>query len=107
LTFTPNQYNIILGKQKELPMYDTVTFRSICDKADAAGKEAVKQLTVIPMVVGQETSLFSGELDHSKPTYYVEDGVCGFAWLVFALQIKATLVSENKNAHYSKTPVFA
>jgi len=62
-------------------MYDTVIFRSICDKADAAGNEAVKQLTVIPMVVGQETSLFSGELDHSKPTYYVEDGVCGFAWV--------------------------
>jgi hypothetical protein len=62
-------------------MYDTVTFNSICDKAAAAGKAAVEQLTVTPMVVGQETSLFSGKLDYSKPTYYIEDGVCGFAWV--------------------------
>jgi len=62
-------------------MYDTVTFNLICDKADAAGKEAVKQLTVTPMVVGQETSLFSGELDYSKPVEYVADGPCGFAWV--------------------------
>lgn len=62
-------------------MYDTVTFNSICNKADAAGKAAVEQLNVTPMIVGQETSLFSGEIDYSKPTEYVADGPCGFAWV--------------------------
>jgi hypothetical protein len=62
-------------------MYDTVTFNTICDKADTAGQVAVEKLKVTPMIVGQETSLFSGKIDYSKTTYYVEDGVCGFAWV--------------------------
>lgn len=62
-------------------MYDLVLFKSICEKADAAGRAAVEKLQVQPMIVGQETSLFSGVLDRSKPTYYVADGVCGFAWV--------------------------
>ena len=62
-------------------MYDIMTFKNICNKADAAGKSAVEKLEVVPMLVGQETSFFSGKLDHTKPTYYVADGVCGFAWV--------------------------
>lgn len=52
--------------------------------ADAAGKAAVANLKVVPMVVGNAKSLFSNEIDYSKPTYFVEDGVCGFA----SVQIK-------------------
>ena len=37
-------------------MYDTQTYKVICDKADAAGQAAVEKLQVVPMVVGQETS---------------------------------------------------
>lgn len=62
-------------------MIDRYTFGSICEEADAAGIEAVKNATIVPMIVGQETALFSGKLDYSKPTYHVEDGVCGFAWV--------------------------
>ncbi len=51
-------------------MYDTKTFTAICKKADIAGKTAVEKLQVVPMVVGQETSLFSGVIDETKPTYY-------------------------------------
>lgn len=62
-------------------MFDIDTFSNICNEAHNAGMAAVEKLQVIPMVVGQETSLFSNQIDYSKPTYYVEDGVCGFAWV--------------------------
>lgn len=56
-------------------------FEEIYDEAHAAGMKAVEELRVIPMIVGQETHLFSGKIDYSKPTEYVADGVCGFAWI--------------------------
>jgi hypothetical protein len=56
-------------------------FELIYQKAHAAGMSAVEKLEVVPMIVGQETSLFSNKIDYSKPTYYVADGVCGFAWV--------------------------
>lgn len=62
-------------------MIDIKTFTSICEKASAAGYAAVKSKQVIPMVVGHETSFMSGVIDETKPTYYVEDGVCGFSWV--------------------------
>lgn len=62
-------------------MFDIETFELICEKANAAGIAAVEKLEVIPMIVGQETSLFSNVIDRTKPTYYVADGVCGFAWV--------------------------
>jgi hypothetical protein len=55
-------------------------FEEILVKADIAGKEAVSKLTVVPMIVGEGKSLFSNEIDYSKPVEYVADGVCGFAW---------------------------
>ena len=56
-------------------------FKEILAAADVAGREAVSKMTVIPMVVGQAKSLFSNEIDYSQPTEFVEDGVCGFAWI--------------------------
>ncbi len=56
-------------------------FQSVRQKADAAGRAAVENLRVIPMIVGQETGFLSGKIDYSKPTEYVADGVCGFAWV--------------------------
>jgi hypothetical protein len=56
-------------------------FELIYQKAHAAGMSAVEKLEVVPMIVGQETSFFSGKIDYAKPTYYVADGVCGFAWV--------------------------
>lgn len=62
-------------------MYDVETLLQVKEKAHLAGMKAVDDLKVIPMLVGQETYLFSGVLDTSKPTEYVADGVCGFAWV--------------------------
>jgi hypothetical protein len=57
------------------------TIEVVFREADVAGKAAVEKLEVVPMIVGQETSLFSNKIDYSKQTYYVADGVCGFAWV--------------------------
>ena len=49
--------------------------------AHEAGQAAVAGTVPVPMIVGSETELFSGKIDHSKPTYFVEGGCCGFAWV--------------------------
>lgn len=53
----------------------------IAKQAHIAGMNAVNNLKVVPMLVGQAKSLFSDEIDMTKPTEYVADGVCGFAWI--------------------------
>jgi hypothetical protein len=62
-------------------MIDKSTFTQICENASEAGYAVVANLRVVPMVVGQGTSLFSGVIDETKPTYFVADGACGFAWI--------------------------
>ena len=37
--------------------------------------------TPTPMVVGTPTTPLGNDIDYSKDTYYVSDGVCGFAWV--------------------------
>lgn len=60
-------------------------FRTLYDEARIAGcqavVDAVNKNAVVPMLVGQETSPFSGKMDYSKPVEYISDGVCGFAWI--------------------------
>lgn len=62
-------------------MIDYNTFSEICAIADKAGKDAVQSAKIIPMIVGQETFLFSGVIDYTKHIEYIESGVCGFAWV--------------------------
>ena len=62
-------------------LLDIETFKLVCEKAHAAGMKAVSKLNVIPMIVGSETHPFSGVMDMKKQTYFVADGVCGFAWV--------------------------
>lgn len=52
------------------------------NEADRAGKAAVAATKVVPMVVGEAKGLLSDEIDYSKKTYFVEDGVCGFAAII-------------------------
>lgn len=46
-------------------------FQQLYDKAHEAGMKAGKAVGVVPMVVGD-----------GQRTYFVEDGACGFAWIV-------------------------
>lgn len=56
-------------------------FSALYAAADKAGQDAVKALSVKAMVVGSAKGIFSNEIDYSKPTYLIEDGACGFAWI--------------------------
>lgn len=62
-----------------IPTYEVL--KNILVEADAAGRAAVAVAKVTPMIVGSAKSLFSNEIDYSQPTEFVEDGVCGFAWI--------------------------
>ena len=54
---------------------------TIYEQAHNAGMAAGNGCTPTPMVVGQPTTPLGNDIDYSKETYYVADGVCGFAWI--------------------------
>ena len=51
-------------------------------KAHEAGMVAARSAEVTPMIVGSPSTPFGSDVDHSKRTYFVEGGVCGFAGVV-------------------------
>ncbi|VVB52876.1 Uncharacterised protein [uncultured archaeon] len=55
--------------------------RIIMQMADLKGREAAQACTPVPMVVGSPSTPFGNDIDYSKKTYFVEGGVCGFAWV--------------------------
>lgn len=55
--------------------------KTLFDQAYSAGMQAMKAATPTPIVVGHATSVFSDEMDYSRPTYVVPGGLCGFAWV--------------------------
>ena len=59
-------------------------FSALYEQADAAGKQAAEAAVPTPMIVGSETAPFNGVIDYAKPTYFVSEGLCGFAWVNFA-----------------------
>ena len=60
---------------------DYAKFDQLVFRAHELGLDAGNAFRPTPMVVGEAKSLFSTEIDRSKPTYFVADGVCGFAWV--------------------------
>lgn len=50
-------------------------FASIWEQAEAAGRQAVANATVEPIVVQD---------NHTGKSWLIEDGLCGFAWVQFA-----------------------
>ncbi len=58
-------------------------FGAIVKLANEAGRKAVEGFTPTPMIVGTPTTLFGNDIDPTKQTYFVADGVCGFAWVRF------------------------
>ena len=51
---------------------ESATFATIWDEAHAAGCAAVEATTPVPMIV-----------EGGGRSYYVADGMCGFAWVNF------------------------
>ena len=74
-------------------------FNTLYEQAHKAGLLAGAHAKPIPMVVGTPTTLFGNDLDYTKKTYYVADGVCGFAWVAVKPRNSAFgkwLVANNK-----------
>ena len=57
-------------------------FHDLFDRAHKAGMDAAVSTQVRPMIVGQSKSIFDDNIDETKPTYFVEGGLCGFAEVV-------------------------
>ena len=57
------------------------TPQEIYSEAHSAGLAAGHGCTPTPMVVGTPTTPLGNDIDYSKETYYVADGMCGFAWI--------------------------
>ena len=54
---------------------------TIYSEAHTKGMAAGNACTPTPMVVGEPTTPLGNDIDYSKDTYYVADGMCGFAWI--------------------------
>jgi len=85
-------------KEKIKSAYDILV------EASEAAEAAVKACRPTPMVVGTPTTFFGNEIDESKPTYFIEGGVCGFASVVIK-PARGSIVAELKkrkigSAHY-------
>lgn len=58
-------------------------YAALYEAAEAAGRAAADAAVPTPMIVGEPTTPLGNTLDYSKPTYFVADGLCGFAWIKF------------------------
>ena len=56
-------------------------YTELHERADEAGKKAADSHTPTPVIVGTPTTPLGNEIDYEKKTYYVPQGVCGFAWV--------------------------
>ena len=55
--------------------------KQIYKEAHQAGLSAGEACKPTPMVVGTPTTVLGNDIDYAKPTYFVPQGVCGFAWV--------------------------
>lgn len=60
-----------------------VPFIDIYYEAIEAGRKAAENCEPYPMVVGDAKNILSDEIDYDKPVHYVNEGLCGFAWVWF------------------------
>lgn len=70
-------------------MTKVAEYQALYDRAHAAGVAALEAAKAVPMIVGTPVNMLDslmggdgGGFDQTKPTYYVEGGVCGFAAIV-------------------------
>ena len=73
-------------------------------EASEAAEAAVKACRPTPMIVGSPSTPLGNDVDPTQQTWFVEGGVCGFAWVVIR-PARGTIVAELKKrkiggAHY-------
>ena len=70
---------IIMTKLEKEILYGE--YDQLLEFAHYQGKKAGDAYQPVPMIVGQAKGILSDEIDYTKPTEYIADGVCGFAWV--------------------------
>jgi hypothetical protein len=68
-------------EQDRAPVFTKQEAAKIFRKAQAAGLAAGNAAKPTAMVVGTPKNFLGDEIDYTKRTYYVSEGVCGFAWV--------------------------
>ena len=68
---------------------------ALIQKAHAAGVAAGHAANPRPMIVGSPSTPFGTDVDPNQRTYFVADGVCGFAWVHLPVA-RGPLVAELK-----------
>lgn len=58
-----------------------MTLDQILETARQAGLNAGANHNPTPVVFGTAKTILSNEIDYTQPTYYEEEGLCGFAWV--------------------------
>ena len=73
-----------LGMIPEIVMNNSLKTNptALYEAANDAGSAAGDAVVPTPMVVGTAKGLLDDAIDKSKPMYFVEDGVCGFATVI-------------------------
>lgn len=60
-----------------------ITFGQIWAEAEAAYRKGYEAAQPVPMIVGSPSTPFGKDIDPRKDMWFVNDGVCGFAWIWF------------------------
>jgi hypothetical protein len=73
-------------------------------EASESAEQAVKACRPTPIIVGSPSTPLGNDVDPTQQTWFVEGGVCGFAWVVIR-PARGTIVAELKKrkiggAHY-------
>ena len=63
--------------------FTVATAKDLHARAHQNGMAALEAAQVDAMIVGTPTTTLGTDIDFSKKTYFVEGGVCGFAWVTF------------------------
>lgn len=58
-----------------------MNYQAIHNECHEAGMIAGANVKANPIVVGESTTPFGNDIDYTKPTYTIDDGPCGFAWI--------------------------
>lgn len=83
VSYRDNMSKCCLDKDREQsPTFTRIQAKRLFDQALAEGVRAGNAAEPVPMVVGTPTTFLGNDIDYDKKTYYVADGVCGFAWVV-------------------------
>lgn len=67
--------------EKDARLARYASFETLVAAAHAAGLAAGEAVRPTPMIVGSPSTPLGNDIDPAKPTYYVADGACGFAWI--------------------------